>query len=335
MNKFLAWAIGVSFGFVGLALLLGNHIVAVGNVVDGHYFQLVLTIMLCAAITLALFGWLEKSTASIKNKIGKWTLTLGGPIAGFVALVWLILPSLTPTTRLSLYFRDGTVTRPGQVYRIPNGLDVLLVLPEGMLRGKSSETDVVFPYLPKGQDMAVNLDSPRYRLVGLFPESCSARNESEFKLKAGCRSAYLCIADAVGATFTNLRDLPPINLGLPNKVTLKLAVQALASELQAFAVARDRNAVVSTPNWNEVQTVADQAFAWKKAPDGSGTCVVASTIEASFNAANPKTPIDLIVRERGIAVQLKSQNRKREDDICSGPPPTLVDPIKLAAACDH
>jgi hypothetical protein len=282
-----------------------------------------------------MFGLLDNSTATVESEIGKWAIKLGGPIAGFVALLWIILPNLVPTAHLALYFRDGTAARPGQAYHVSNGLDVLLLLSDGMLRGKSSETDVVFPYLPKGEDMEVTVDSPRYRLVGIFPEKCSVKNESEFKLKAGCRSAYLCLADAINATFTNLRDLPPTNLGLPNKATLKQAVMAFANELQTSAVARDKNAAVGTPNWGEVQAVADTSFTWKKAPEGSGTCVVANAIEQGFNTANPKNAIDLIVRERSLFVQLKNPNRKRDDDICSGPPPVLVDPIHLAAACDH
>jgi hypothetical protein len=315
-----AWLLGVITGvflLVVAALLLANRMAAVGAYVDAPFFQHILIILICFMVSAALFGFLEGSTASFQLPAGvSAAISLGGPIAAFAALYFLIFPGLAPTTSVYLTFVEAaSISKAGQVFHVPGGVDVRVTLDAGSIEKRSTETDVSFSYLPKGVDLPISFDSLAWEVAGITPPECAASTSNNFAVKAGCRAAFIAVARSKDATFARLRDLPPINLSF-DTVSLRTAVDTLVQELQISASARDKNAIIEGPRWSEVPG-HQKTFKWSSPPAQSGPCVTMRYIERAYNQANPKSQIYVTATETEVVIQPQKSKGRPNDDCWS------------------
>jgi hypothetical protein len=316
---FLLLALFGTFILVAAVLLLANQVPGIANFVDARYFQVILTVLISFVVGVFIFGFTAGATARMNLGIGKVLIDFGGPMAAVGGLLWIILPNLTPTTSLTVYLQDGRSASgaSGTVFRVPEGLDIVLQLPEGSAM-KTVVTDTQFGYLPKGVDLPVALGSDAsWKLVGLSPPDCASPATDRYVIKAGCRAVWLRLESQ--KKFDDLAHLPPTGLAFNEgtQVTLRQVIDALVRELQSSASARDPNVFVTAPDWNVLgEQIAQATFVWQRPPDRATTCVMARFIEQAVNSAHPDRQVWITVLKSAIEVKAKDATGGRPHDTC-------------------
>jgi hypothetical protein len=319
--KFLLIGLFATFFSIAGLLLFANYFSGVAAFIDAGFFQLILTLLTCFVIGVFVFGFTAGATAQMRISPGtKHAIDFGGAIAAVAGLFWIVLPNLTPTTRLTVYLRDGNAA-PNTAqsgFSVPDGVEVVLQLAEGRT-AKTVITEAQFGNLPKGVDMPVGLAGPQWNIVGIDPPACVAVDTGALAIKAGCRTIWLRLTPSRAKTFTKLADLPASGLGFGDRqdVSLRTAIDALASELQKLANERDTGVYVARPDWTAIGAqIADASFAWRPISAKATACVFVKSVEQAFNDAHPDAQVFVALQISAIQVQRKQAGGVRPNDTC-------------------
>jgi hypothetical protein len=313
---FLLVGLFAVLGVITAILFGANYVPALASYVDANFFQLILSLLVSFVIGVFVFGFTAGATASMQISTGtKSAISFGGAMAAVAGLFLIILPNLTPTTRLTVYLREAHAGASHKEFKINEGLDVVLQLEQGRIV-KTIIDEAQFGLLPKGVDIPITVAGMNWAVAGLDPETCAVPAPQP-TVKAGCRVVWLRMAPTGAQGPADLRDLPPTGVGFSQgeNVQLRRVIDALADELQRAATKRDANSVVARPDWTGL-AVADRTFRWKEMPDGAKACAFVRLVEQAFNDANPDKQVFVLLQKNAVEVRGRT-TEPRPNDTCS------------------
>jgi hypothetical protein len=204
-----------------------------GAVVSAEVSRQLILVSVSLVIAVLLFGFIQGSTASIEfGAPGSFLLKAGGPFAAALGFYYVASTQLNPfgSAALTLRDQDGRAVALQAPLRVGFSMDGQFWM-QNYAGGMQS---IVFRYLPKGREMAVELASDLFYLSDFHEEtgnSCKARREDNgrlfFQFTGDCESISMVLRPArESAEF----GLHLVLIGVP----VGLGEQSASSALNSF-----------------------------------------------------------------------------------------------------